>query len=102
LADRHRKVKCDEAKPGCSRCAKLNIVCSGYRIQEVKGGKRKHVTKSKQPLGIKPAWEKVILRGLFVPQVLAIGSGVENQYVQYFLSKTTGGFEGLMDWNLWK
>ena len=30
LTCRRRKVKCDEARPTCSRCLKFNVVCEGY------------------------------------------------------------------------
>ncbi|KAF2501588.1 hypothetical protein BU16DRAFT_577706 [Lophium mytilinum] len=30
---RRRRIKCDEALPGCSHCAKRQIVCPGYRSQ---------------------------------------------------------------------
>ncbi|KAK8032557.1 hypothetical protein PG990_002291 [Apiospora arundinis] len=63
---RRRRVKCDEAKPSCERCNRLNISCDGYglRLTWVHGNEEASVAPderlSRRSLPLGPAVTKAI------------------------------------------
>ncbi|CAE6503987.1 unnamed protein product, partial [Rhizoctonia solani] len=56
LTCRHRKKKCDETRPICTRCRDGDFECSGYDHLAIPRGPRKRVRKKKIPAdGLTPA-----------------------------------------------
>jgi hypothetical protein len=99
-------VKCDESRPGCLRCQKAGFVCDGYPLP--KRASRIAATSHKS-IGIlqNPATHKVKLPLNLTWPTQTLNTGlfteaeVDSRYVDYFLHKTSTGFEGMMDWTVW-
>jgi hypothetical protein len=86
---RTRKVKCDESKPSCLRCQKLDLTCT-YPGPQPK----------------KPEFKKPI-RQLLLPSVLSepsealFGNQEEWKYFQLFRSEAVGELVGFFEQPLW-
>lgn len=83
---RIRKLKCDEGRPGCKRCAGLKVPCGGYQ--------NNHSTRNIQERAVVSRTESSGLEEILhlplnnFPLKMAYGSQQEYQCFNYFTEKT--------------
>ncbi|ORY11825.1 C6 zinc finger domain protein [Clohesyomyces aquaticus] len=88
-----RKVKCDERRPSCRRCACAGRECEGYGVWD-------NFHRPSQPIG--PS--DVCIR---VPQlrpcvsIRAAGTGEENRYLEWFMCRTAKKISASFTLNFW-
>jgi hypothetical protein len=83
---RHRRVKCDEAKPECRRCTKLGITCEGYKPYiPVRARKEKRTTQTRQLL---PKNDLPQSPNSSPSVKLAFRNEAEERYFRAYLTKT--------------
>lgn len=104
---RSRRVKCDEGRPKCIRCAKAKRICGGYNpVKERLRQEKKHpaplqlaLIKPKKPSLLQDAASSLALQG---PSSIFLGeSEIEKRYFHYFQETTTTGLDGTWGWSLW-
>ncbi|PQE17986.1 zn2 cys6 dna-binding protein [Rutstroemia sp. NJR-2017a BVV2] len=94
-----KRIKCDEAKPGCVRCLKFGIVCSGYPKPQQK-------TKPKSR-SIIPILPKGSTLEFLQPAIFEISSGPRfldehaGRYFRYFCEDVAANITGPLPSSVW-
>ncbi|KAK6613750.1 C6 zinc finger protein [Botrytis cinerea] len=94
-----RRIKCDEKLPGCSRCFKFGILCSGY---------------PKQPEKIKPNSRQIVpilpkgaISGIAQGSIIELYLGprfteeLDSRYFKHFCENVAAGLAGPLQTSVW-
>ncbi|OBT66191.1 hypothetical protein VE03_05131 [Pseudogymnoascus sp. 23342-1-I1] len=104
---RSRRVKCDEGRPECIRCAKAKRTCGGYNHVKARSRQDSRHLVSFQHAVIKPKTPSLLQNAASsltsqAPSSTFLGeSEVENRYFRYFQETNTTGLDGTWGWALW-
>ncbi|PVH69614.1 hypothetical protein DL98DRAFT_522093 [Cadophora sp. DSE1049] len=105
LTCKFRRVKCDEARPHCSRCIRFGINCDGYPDPA-----KRPTPQPFRPTGHRPIFPKKSQHAaevLFLPPIRIIRPGsqfedeLEGRYFQMYLEKSARQLRGPFKNSLW-
>jgi len=92
-SDRTRRVKCDETRPTCLRCARSGWSCDGYpQPRHETGWRRALGAKREISIHSKPSQE---------PSFALFETDVEGRFYQLFIEKTAASLGGYFDLAMW-
>lgn len=96
---RTRRIKCDETIPGCVRCLKFGILCSGYPKQPDKGKSKSRPIKSILPKGTTSDVAQESFVELYVGPRFT--EELEHSYFNYFCENVAQGITGPLPAGVW-
>ncbi|QSZ35276.1 hypothetical protein DSL72_008145 [Monilinia vaccinii-corymbosi] len=92
-----RRIKCDEAAPGCARCFKFGIPCSGYLKQSDKPKPRPIVPilpKEEEPRATRKSIVELYIGPRFTDEL-------EARYFRYFCQNSAAEIAGPLPTGIW-
>ncbi|KAG9228504.1 hypothetical protein BJ875DRAFT_489804 [Amylocarpus encephaloides] len=91
---RSRRVKCDEAKPDCKRCAKFGVECGGYQKDKLQRPKTRDIV----PRTPTP---RIILLAKQIHTGPRFADDLEARYFQHYVENIAVQIQGPIRNNIW-